>query len=142
MPRYNLYLLSPGPHEAQAFVIEACSTSLTAFKLKSVKLASSRSLTLFHGKLFATEPVGLKRDCRGSEWEIISLSLDSMIPRVMQSCRTLRLSLCFPVCLMRTPLGWQYTGQGLTIGGVRACASRQQSAAFLLDPPTPLLRLF
>lgn len=115
-------------------------SSSVAFKSKIIKLAPSRSLTLFNGKFICHRASRTRRDCRGSEREIIYLSL--MIPRVTQSCRTLKLSLCFPICLMRTPLGWQYTGSGLTTGGVRACVFRQQGIAFSLDPPSPLWLLF
>lgn len=85
----------------------------------------------------ATEAVALK-GCKGSEWEIISLSLDSMIPRVMQSCRTLRLSLCFPVCLMRTPLAGSVLDKAqLQVGsGSVLLDSRMLPSSLVLHPPS------
>lgn len=51
---------------------------LAAFKLKSIKLAPSRSLTLFHGKfILATKPAGLKRLQRlrmGDGFSVLGLS--------------------------------------------------------------------
>lgn len=52
-----------------------------AFKSKGIILAPSGSLTFFHGKfILVTGPAGLKGDCRGSEWVVVFLSLDEMIP--------------------------------------------------------------
>lgn len=95
---------------SQAFLIEAFLTLPAAFKSKGIDMAPPRSLILFNGKLICHRASRTQRRLQrlrmGDYFSVLGLN----DPRVMQSCRTLRLSLCFPVCLMRTPLDWQRTG--------------------------------